>query len=83
MSTKMNEKNIVALYREASRLASAALAGEPGLAERAEVHSLACSLIAGQLVTPKAGNAVSHGGADSDQESMLQDSYETGSQAGR
>jgi hypothetical protein len=80
---KTNDKQIVALYREASRLASVALAGEPGLAERAEVHSLACSLIAGGLVTGKSGRAIDRAGQDADQDAMLSDAYDTGSSVGR
>jgi hypothetical protein len=80
---KLNDKQIVALWREATRLAGVALAGDPGLPDKVEINHVAAALICAGLVTGKAGNAVSHGGADSDQESMLQDSYETGSQAGR
>jgi hypothetical protein len=77
-----SEKQIVALYNAALKLAGAALADQPGLPDRAELHHLACALISANLVTGKSGgNAVDHAGGDN--EAFLQDAYETGGQVGR
>jgi hypothetical protein len=81
----LTEKQSVNLYQNAHQLASAAMSALPGLPSGGEVHSLACAFIAAHLVSPggKGGIVRNHAGADSEQESMLQDSYEGGSQVGR
>jgi hypothetical protein len=78
----LTEKQSIQLYRAAHQLASAALAQQPGLPDRAEVHSLACAFIASGITgSGKSGNAVNHAGGDN--EAMLQDAYEDGTQANR
>jgi hypothetical protein len=71
-------KEIQKLYSSARTIAGACLAGLPGLPDRSEVSDLANALLAAGLVTGsgKSSSAVDHAGASSDQDSMLQDSYD-------
>jgi hypothetical protein len=79
---KVTEKQAVQLYNAALKLSGAAMAEQPGLPDRAELYHLACAFISANLVTGKSGgNAVDHAGGDN--ESFLQDAYETGGQVGR
>jgi hypothetical protein len=80
---KLNDKQVVALWREATRLAGVALAGDPGLPDKVEINRVAAALICANLVTGKDGRAIDRAGQDSDQDEMLSDAYDTGSSVGR
>ena len=80
---KLNDKAVVSLWREATRLAGVALAGDPGLPDKVEINHVAAALICAGLVTGKDGRAIDRAGQDSDQDEMLSDAYDTGSSVGR
>lgn len=73
---KLNDKQVTNLWREATRLAGVALAGDPGLPDKAEINRVAAALISAGLVAGKSGQAVDHAGQDSEQDSMLSDAYD-------
>lgn len=73
---KLSDKAVSNLWREATRLAGAALAGDPGLPDKVEINHLAAALICAGLVTGKAGRAIDRAGQDSDQDEMLSDAYD-------
>jgi hypothetical protein len=80
---KLSDKAVINLWREAVRLASVALAGDPGLPDKSEINHVAAALICANLVTGKAGRATDRAGQDADQDEMLSDAYDTGSSVGR
>jgi hypothetical protein len=81
--SKVNDKTVVTLWREATRLAGVALAGDPGLPDKAEINHVAAALICAGLVTGKSGRAIDRAGQDSDQDEMLSAAYDQGGQVGR
>jgi hypothetical protein len=72
---KLNDKTVVTLWREATRLAGVALAGDSGLPDKVEIDRVACALISAGLVMGKAGQAINRAGQDSEQDAMLSDAY--------
>jgi hypothetical protein len=80
---KLSDKQVVALWREATRLAGVALAGDPGLPDKVEINRVAAALICANLVTGKDGRATDRAGQDDTQREMLSEAYDQGGQVGR
>jgi hypothetical protein len=78
-----SEKQVVALWRSAVKLAGACVVENSGLPDKQEITAIACALLAAGLVTGGKDTGVYRAGQDADQDAMLSDAYDTGSQVGR
>ena len=79
MQNDLSESRAAQLYGKAMKLAHAAINKHSSkLPDGDHIHHLAAAFIAGRHVTAGSGKTSSHvdrAGADSDQESMLEDNY--------
>ena len=71
-----SEKQVVALWHSAVKLAGACLVENSGLPDKQEITAIACALLAAGLVTSGKDTGIDRAGQDDTQNELLSEAYD-------